>query len=670
MLKDLIVIDPERSHNEEDTSKSLVLYHEFGESTGCSLNDKMNKIGIVQGIWSLTKSFGDNSGDGNENEEVIELDDEVILVIKVESRFFICVTVSEYMTDESHVSKNNIPYEFYMGHIWLSYRFFLLIHGKFSMFNDINKLTDNLNEHMITFWNDIYLKPETLIRQGINVLWPHSFKVSELADDLDLDSHEDSWQSIINKNILLQEESYLGIKDILIYHLPPLIDNVSSDTKIVKGKEKDKLSGAKNFGLLHSFSHNFESLPDISNWVYHLFSKYDNLSSHVLAGTTHYKEAPTVETSNTDTTTDHTNDYNIHNESNNTNPAQQSLSTKIFHNLALPVSFAYDAVQEVGSTTGVSSSMSFFKDYIPFWPFSNPSSQNGMNHTNEVKNSRYGYLVSPTSPSSLPMQYKILKLHLSFGSQTKIHNTLFWYYDNMLAVIICDESFERIWDAEYLNDINFILSVSMNKLHTSLKSIQDVPIQNFAYTIIEKQSLAPQIRSSIPSCFNILNSSDDKSPLELVIDGFDQLFTRTNSNIDSNDHMEYGIDIMGSLFKGNKTEDVATLKKRCIPYNNNFLDKMEPDRLWELQREILIFLNSLYYSVTKNGIGEERLLTLNNGVLCYLKVDNDKIIIILKNWFDKSYEGLKEASKEPTLFAQLGIDVMNWWDKLNKKNNN
>ncbi|CAB4251911.1 similar to Saccharomyces cerevisiae YBR131W CCZ1 Protein involved in vacuolar assembly, essential for autophagy and the cytoplasm-to-vacuole pathway [Maudiozyma barnettii] len=655
MIKDLVVIDPTRSHNDEDTHKSLILFHEFGEAAGSSsLNDKLNRVGIIQGLWSLTQSFEETQEE--ENEKVIELDNEVILVIKVESRYFMAISINEYENfDDTSKGTSNIPFQFYLGHLWLCYKFFVLKHGAFSKFNDNADLTNNLNEHIITFWNDIYLKPDTLIRQGINVLWPNAYKTSELADLLESETatlaDDESWDTIINRKILLQEESYLGVKDILIYNLP----SYSKDRATGILNDKRSRIGTKYFGLVRNFCQAFESLPDISNWIYHLTQQYDVISSHVLAGNTHYKEVPTTDDNNDD---DDDDDDAGGFTTQTTGAGLATFGNKLYHNMTLPISFAYDVVQEVGVTAGVSSSMSYLKSYMPSWTTSTPNELE-TNRSSERK--RYGYLISPLAQSSLPSNYKIIKLNLKFGSQAKFYNVLFWYYENMLAIIICDENFETIWNHSYLNDLSFILSLSMEKLHNKLETVKRPMQENFGYLIVDKNKSIPELRSSIPSCIGLFNPYQNESPLNLVIEGLDKFFSIPNLNIDKNGENVLGIDIMGSLFSTSKPRETSEISKRKSPYNNTFLDAMETDKLWTLYEELLIFLDSLNKSETKLNISEERLLTLSNGVLCYIKNDHQRTLIILKNWFDNKYDDY--PTKEVTLFNNLGIDVTSWWAK-------
>ena len=207
MLQYVTVFDPSQSKNEDDLHKQLLLYHSF-EDLEVSLNDKLGRIGMIQGIWSLTDSLSDVQ---SSEEKIIELSRELILVIKVESRFFISLCIS--VEDENESSQ--IPHQLYLSHMWYCYQFFALQNGYFSKFTDARELTDLLNEHVVSFWQDILLKPEAIIRRGLAGLWPNSCKMAEL----EFEHSEESWESLITQNILLETESYLGIKDVL--SLPP-----------------------------------------------------------------------------------------------------------------------------------------------------------------------------------------------------------------------------------------------------------------------------------------------------------------------------------------------------------------------------------------------------------------------------------------------------------------
>lgn len=634
MLKYLTVFDPSRSHTEEDSQLSLLLYHEFGQDIGCSVNDKLSKVGMIQGIWSLTQSMG---GFDDEDEKIIELDNEIILVICVETNYFICISLEIDSNDDT-----KIPYQFYLSHLWFGYKFFVLEYGNLKSFDMNTELTDKLNEQLVPFWHDIFLKPETLIRRGIETLWPNSFKKAEFNINQDSEHGDEMWDSIIRREIMLQEESYLGVEDILVYHLP-CESNISNNEKIE----------FKTHGLIRNFSPDLINLADISNWILHLNSVYDRISSHVLAGNAHFKEKPSEVDEET-----FNDDYNLNG---NNEISGQSLAERITHNLALPVSFAYDAVHEMGVTTGVSSSISFFKDHIPsVWPFSQVS--NSIGDKPSLDNSRCGFLISPLSSNSLPDNYKVKRMNLNF-SHKKVqdyYNTLFWYFDDILVVIVCNPTFDKIWDKNYLTDLGFILTKSMDKFY---KTAFDIPNDNkresFAYCVVQKGPNLYEVKSSIPSCSGLLKEAENRSPFELVISGVDNLITMES------DARKWGIDMMGEFFFGSKVTTSPDIGEAKSIKLNNFLSTMTVEKLWELQKEIVYFLESLDNSRVKNDVVEERLLTLNNGLMCYIRVENEKLIIIMKNWFDIGNNNSK--NKRRTLFEMLGKDVVHWWENFQQQ---
>lgn len=602
----------------------------------------------------MTQSLG---GVAEETEKVIELDKETILVIKVEQKYFIAICLAR--DKQASVSSH-----FYLKQLWLSYRFFNLKYGLFDNCND-TKLSGLLNEHFVIFWNNIFLKPDIMIRKGLELLWDDKFKVAEFPQMKD-----PSWESKIIQDILLAKDSYLGIKDIALYHLPK--SNVP---------KKNRLNN-KTFGFMRNFTSNLETLPDLSNWIYHLHSVYDELSSHIIAGNVHYKELPTEDqqpatNDNTATT--------LRPEDNVTSNA--NFKDKFLHNLTLPISFAYDAVQEVGATTGISSSMSILRDYIPRWPMTTTqepqeSPRMGMNaHNNETESeldrSRYAYLISPMCAELLPDGYKLQKLKLKFTDTDKELNTydcLFWYYNDVLAIIICHEGFSKIWDQEYLKDLSYKLSEGVRQFYEvafpTVTHHHD-SVESFAYMLVTPT----QIKSSIPTCYGS-HDTLDVSPLTLVINGLDSMFTGGlgNHNTDDADDGEdndndnernWGVDIMGGLFGYGDSQKVTVKKKKLekrVRYTN-FIDSMDDDKLWELHVMIFKFLESLKNSRRQDGFIEERLLRLNNGVLCYIREDrgNDELVIIVKNWFEMDTMA-NEGSNG--LFSSLGKDVTQWWDSI------
>lgn len=644
MLQYITVFDPSRSCGENDMHKQLLLYHSF-KGSEISLNDKLGRIGIIQGIWSLTKSLSSLKRD---DEKIIELEGEVILIIQVESSFYICLSIS---SDDDSLS-SSIPHQFYLAHMWYCYQFFTLEHGLFQDFEDAGRLTDLLNEQFILFWNDISLKPEAIIRRGITGLWPHAHKVAEL----EFETSEETWEASINQNILLDPENYLGIKDILVYHLP--------SQNSIKSTKKSKKLGAKTYGLVRNFSTDLKIVTQLSNWIYHMHAVYDNLSSHVLAGNAHYKEAPT------EVEAQQNNEPNQE-ETSSTGAAASNSSTNLqehgnmfFHNLTLPISFAYDAVQEVGSTTGISNSISLLMDYVPKWgKYPQETGSGELVNDHQFNKSRYGYLISPLCAKMLPMAYKIKRVRCGQNGESKIYNLLFWYYDDVLAVIVCEPTFNNIWEPQYLGDLSYKLCTSIEQFYaTAFKFPKSAEKRaqkkaSFAYSIYNKKS--KEIESSIPSWYDTIEHDVEISPLNLVINGVDQLFGNATSIRENQEGNKWGIDIMGSLFGLKSTEATdKTVSKKENPIEKtyeNFLDCIPQEKLWELQLQILQYLMSLRNTNKTEDITEERLLKLNNGVLCYIKNNENGIVIIVKNWYEN------EEIDGKTLFTSLGKEVSHWW---------
>ena len=159
---------------------------------------------------------------------------------------------------------------------------------------------------------------------------------------------------------------------------------------------------------------------------------YGELSSHVLAGNAHYKEAPQQNDNTMDGPEEGSNGASTNQET------LQEQGKVLLHNLTLPISFAYDAVHEVGATTGISNSISLLMDYVPKWGTLGGQNER-TNHEQLSKRSRYGYLISPLSSKMLPMSYKVKKIvREQEDGESKNYNLLFWYYDDILAVIVCE----------------------------------------------------------------------------------------------------------------------------------------------------------------------------------------------------------------------------------------
>lgn len=678
MLKYLTIFDPRRVDESEQKARlALLLFHEFGTTCGQSLNDKLSQIGMIQGIWSMTQSVG---GDHPVQENIVDLDNELLLTIQVESRFFISLCVS---TEKLHSLSNVIPSKFYISHMWLCYKFFRLQYGSFKSFYEEgnNQLTAVLNEHMIPFWNDINLKPATLIRRGLDTLWYDSCKISEfdsssnsnITDHISVDNKEESWDSMILRDVILDEESFPGIVDILVYNLP-------NDQSLQQPRSITK----KQFGLIRNFTTDLQNVSDVSNWLYHLHTVYGTISNHILTGNMHFKErAITTENSSVDSDNDIDDINNPGNDSNHgdehqTPPELQqtvignisAYSNKFVHNLTLPFSFAYDAVQEVGTTAGISNSISLFKDYLPNWS-ERTDDTNTHNRSNMVGRNipRHGFLISPLANKNLPISYKVKTLNLDFTSQQdKQFNTLFWFYNDILILIVCKKSFDKIWDTSYLIELDNLLTKSIVQFHEEvIKNLiypgsQDAFDQDFAYLIIDKNTTKNTLKSSIPPFLskvlitNLENSTKNNSPFDLVFTGVDQLLTLGENNILS-------INSMGNLLGLNASKHDTETNKGDDSYNK-FLMTLTDEQLWELQREIMAILEAVNKSRrNKKNIDEERLITLNNGVLCYVKEDDNKLVLIIKNWFDMKDDSIRKRPSRKTLLGSMGKDVQNWWEQ-------
>lgn len=168
------------------------------------------------------------------------------------------------------------------------------------------------------------------------------------------------------------------------------------------------------------------------------------------------------------------------------------------------------------------------------------------------------------------------------------------------------------------------------------------------------------------------------SPLELVVNGLDEtlqsLFLSSGNNrkssvatitpirteiMDESGNNKWGLGLMGGFFNKDASKSGPQIK------SETFLDTIVVDKLLELHLDVSKFLNSLQNSRRKKDIKEEKLIKLNNGVLCYITDDEDSIVILVKNWFDPTTNSpIKEETdyKKKDLINSLGKDVMKWWE--------
>ncbi|CEP61558.1 Ccz1p LALA0_S03e05556g [Lachancea lanzarotensis] len=638
MLKFITVFNPSYSRNEEDADKQLLLFHSFQDlqdGQTLSLNDKIAQLGVIQAMWQFSKTFSESQGT---SESVVELDDTVLCTILVENSFFITLSFAPSELPE-------VPANYVLANLRHCYDFSTLHFGLWSTFTNHTQLTDRLNEFLVPFWAELNLMPYNLWHKGFLSCWPDCYKVADIEEGFqDNKESSTSWEADLKQQLLIDDSNFLGLQDILVYHLP----------KTTSGKSY------KKYGLVSSFTPDFDWLPQISNWIEHLDNVYTVLSSHVLAGTVQYKEAveeePMQEPSN--------------NEGLSTSQSMAAQSRKLYNNFMYPLTFAHDAVQEVGNMTGISSSMSLLSDFMPkmpswkIWP--GPED-------NKAKVARSEFLISPLAASFLPESYKVKKMHLSYGGLIQRFNCLFWFYNETLVVLIYKEEFEKIWDHEYLHDTHFKLSQSIAKLYsTNLKTISKITPDSFCYAVVTKSTR--RLRSSFP-LNEVVKTPESTSALELVVNGLDGFLTlgpnRKTSVATLNPSRNqiafeqeaakesWGLSLMGGIFKKTQADNNPTAQ------TDTFLDGVPEEKLRFMHLDINKFINTLSTSRRASDLKEEKLIKLNNGVLCFLSENSEEIIVLVENWFDKKSSRTKKQPPKgnSALVQHMGTEAFHWWRK-------
>ncbi|SCU89940.1 LAME_0E06260g1_1 [Lachancea meyersii CBS 8951] len=638
MLDFITVFNPSYITKEEDAEKQLLLFHTFQEveeGRNLSLNEKIAQLGVIQALWQFSGTFAESQ---DMSESVIELEDRVLCTIVVENGFFVTLGIAAAELD--------IPANYFAANLRHCYDFSVLQFGLWSGFTSRKQLTDRLNEFLVPFWTELNLMPHHLWYKGFMNCWPHCYKVADIEDNAKTDassSSSSSWEADLKQQVLLDDSSFLGLQDLLIYHLP----------KATSGKSY------KLYGLVRSFTPNFDSLPQFSNWIEHLDNVYTRLSSHVLAGNVQFKEAaeeePTVLANNS--------------EDLSTTQSIMDQSRKLYNNFTYPLSFAHDAVHEVGNMTGISSSMSLLSDLMPkipswkIWPNSDDK---------KAKAARSEFLISPLSASFLPESYKVKKMHLSYDGVLQSFNCLFWFYNEALVVLVYKENFGKIWDHEYLHDTHFKLSQCISKLYTShLNATHNGVPDSFCYAIISKNTR--RLRSSFP--LNTAQENSTKtSTLELVVSGLDEFLaigTNRKTSVatlhplqasanseDESGKQPWGLSLMGGIFKKGPADDAS--KK----YGETFLDDIPEEKLRFLHLDINKFINTLNTSKRAPDLKEEKLIKLNNGVLCFLSETSKEIVVLVENWFDKKPSKSKRSPRDGNNLVQyMGTEVFKWWQK-------
>ncbi|SCU97252.1 LAFA_0G10572g1_1 [Lachancea sp. 'fantastica'] len=636
MLKFITVFNPSFSKNEEDAERQLLLFHSFQsfqEGHAFSLNDKIAQLGVIQAMWQFSKTFNESQGI---SQSVVELEDTVLCTILVENSFFLtlCFAPNELL---------DIPASYILANLRHCYDFSTLHFGLWGTFENHTQLTDRLNEFLVPFWAELNLMPYHLWHKGFLSSWPECYKVAEIKDDIkDGDTSSTSWEADLKQQILVDDSTFLGLQDILVYHLP----------KTTSGKSN------KEYGLVHNFAPDFDWLPQISNWIEHLDTVYTVLSSHVLAGNVKFKEAVDEESME---------EPNINNQEVTTSQSLLAQSRKIFNNFTYPLTFAHDAVQEVGNMTGISSSMSLLSDFMPkvpswkMWPGPEDS---------KTKAARSDFLVSPLSASFLPESYKVKKMHLSYGGVVQRFNCLFWFYNETLVVLIYKENFDKIWDHEYLHDIHFKLSQSIAKLYSSnLNETAKNGPDSFCYAVVTKKTR--RLRSSFP-LNKILKDPESTSALELVVNGLDEFLalgpnrktsvatlnpSQNQANFDEDaGKQSWGLSLMGGIFKKSQADSSLAAQPAT------FLDGVPEEKLRLLHLDINKFVNTLSTSRRASDLKEEKLIKLNNGVLCFLSENSEEIVVLVENWFDKKLSKTKHLSKGNSALVQhMGSEAFHWW---------
>ncbi|SCU82183.1 LADA_0C03598g1_1 [Lachancea dasiensis] len=634
MLQFVTVFNPSFSTSEDDAAKQLLLFHSFQENESMSLNNKLTQLGMVQALWRFSGSFADSEGIG---ECVQELDNALLCTIIVEKDFFITIAVA--------ATDRETPATYVLASLRKCYNFFVLQYGSWSHFESSKELTDCLNEVLVPFWTEINLVPSHLCYKGFLSSWPEFYKVAELEHGSgQQETVQSSWEADLKEQILLDDTSFLGIQDVLVYHLP----------------KSTSRSGYKTHGLVRNFTPEFDSLPCVSNWIEHLDTIYTRLSSHVIAGNVQYKEISEEEMADT---VPENNEHEIE----STGQVLMNHGKKIYHNFTLPMSFAYDAVQEVGTMTGVSSSMALLTDLMPKLP--SWGSWTGAAEK-KPKLARSEFLISPLSADFLPDSYKVKKLYLSYGGVVDTFNCLFWYYNEVLVVLIFKENFKKIWDKEYLHDTHFKLVHCISKLYAShLNYNRQSVTDNFCYASISKKT--KQIKSSFPLC-KFQQKPESASPLELVVSGLDEFLTlgpnRKTSVATLNPSQQlsdepapgnatWGLSLMGSIFRKEQGDELK-------PLVDTFLDYMPAEKLQQLHLDIVRFINTLTTSKRSNDIKEEKLIKLNNGILCFLCDNSEETIVLVENWFNKSTAKHKMRGGKHTLVGHMGPEAYQWWKKV------
>lgn len=598
--------------NDEEGAPEVMLYYGF-DGVQVSADNKLALVGVISGAWSLTDSLGGNSGPQNTSddadEQIVELADGAIVGVRpAPSKYIICVGVRG--------STEPLETHLLTSLLWKSCAYLQMLYGEMETLEKLGSLTHALNDFFPGFWRDTF-DARALERRGIAPLW------RDITERAELSPNDQAWQKKLMQQVLLRDESFLGIRDLLIYHLP-----------------QANVSRRKCYGLVENFHPHFDDLSTLTNWIFHLNDVYGPLSSHVLAGTIHYRDFSIDSEQPNDNTS-----FNADNEVADDSfvVPTRSVAEQFWSNLKMPASLVYDAVQEVGATTGIS----MFKDYLP--RFRKKSE-------NRYQNTRSGYLISPLASSQLPETYKVRLLNLKFDGVTAAYQTLFWYYQDVLVVIIADQKFDKIFQRDYLVDLGFELRTGIELLYeTALASPSktEPESESFGYFVIKKKpENHNELLTSLPFVMND-EKSKDISAFRVAINGVDHFISAWNPIIERESQDSYMGD--GNVLK-NGSIDLSRGER------SGFLGELNSDQLWDIQKTMYDIVFGKRQSLKNSGIHEERLLRLGNGLFCYLREDDNELALIIRNWYNKDEIDVRYGlNKDLSMISSLGNQVVDWW---------
>ncbi|AAS50405.1 AAR040Cp [Eremothecium gossypii ATCC 10895] len=635
--------------------RQLLLYHSFKEDAEepTPQNEKLSLIGMIQGIWQFAHNFSEPETRGSVRYVDTQLERRRVIAVEVEDGHFMAFGVED---------GKRYGCEYYVRELLQSYHVFRLHCGSMSEFADRGELTDRLNEHVVGYWQALKLVPEAIYASTLaSVCWHDGYKVSEL------ELRDRAWESYIKNEILLDSESFLGLKDMCIYKLP-----------------RDGRRSAAEYGLLRSFAPEFLSLPELSNWVYHLDRLFETaLSSHVLAG--HVRLSIGGDEQEEEGELRH-----------DSQPASD-VGARMWRNVTMPISMTYDTMSEVGNLTGINTLMSGLNSLTS--GFSSMTSRLVRRADRQNSDTAslslhvdHGFLISPLALEALPESYRYRRFQLRFSTdEPQWYRLLFWYYKDYLCIFIFHENFDKIWDPDYLQAIDAKLYDAMLQLEGSVVTEDNKP-GRFAYGVFNKTT--KRIECSLPLLRFSDKRSDEKSrqPLKMVVAGIDETLqfltagtfaTNMATSRTNDEHMgpsatntlrmpeptdapssSWTLDITKlNLFQG--LNENLRLEKMADTDSGTFLDSLSSEKLLQLNVELCRLYTGIRRSeYNKAGIQEEQLLRLNNGILFYISTSPTEDVLILKNWFmdDKYTKAENKRSTSASLLHSLGGDVRRWWN--------